>query len=201
MKITKYTKLGFILLLAALGSACSTTPKVFSDFDANNDFSNYKTFSWADNNSPMVSEGSYAVSALVEQRMSNAIVAELESKGFVFLADGGAPDFTVVYTMGARDKIRTRIETQTRSYYSDPYAWTWGRHYYPHYYPSRELITTRVPVSYTKGSIAIDIFDGRSRRPVWHTKASKTLSNRELNSTGSDSTTTAKALLIDFPPQ
>ncbi|GAA6137508.1 hypothetical protein NBRC116583_12550 [Arenicella sp. 4NH20-0111] len=201
MKNTTFTKLTFVLLFALLGSACSSTPKVFSDFDASNDFSNYKTFSWADKNSPMISEGSYAVSGLVEQRMTNSIVAELESKGFVFLSGGGEPDFTVMYTMGARDKIRTRIETQTRTYYSDPFAWTWGRHYYPHYYPSRELITTRVPVSYTKGSIAIDIFDGRSRRPVWHTNASKTLSNRELNSTGSDSAETARALLVSFPPR
>ena len=181
----------------ALLSACANTGKVFSDYDPDQQFTNYKKFSWLSDQPSSVS-GTYPVSALSKSTMTGAIKAELVERGFVFTDNADEADFLVSFTLGARDKIATRRNIEYRV---DPHSWRWGRHYYPHYFPEVVPITTERDYQFTEGSIAIDIFDAKDQRPVWHSSASKRLNRKELAGSGNKQKQAVKALLDSFPPQ
>ena len=195
-------KLISTLSILILLSGCVSTPKVFTDYDERRDFSGYKTFSWV-HDPPMLQAGDYPVSPLAEKRMTNAIKEQLIKKGFTFVEQPQDADFTVVFTMGARDKIE--IVRRSSGYYHHRVYWGWGYYYYPHfvYYPfdPGRYAYTEVPRTYTRGSIAIDIFDAKTEEPVWHSKASKRLTTRDLQSNAKNAPDIARRLLACFPPQ
>jgi hypothetical protein len=93
----------------------------------------------------------------------------------------------IAYTIGARDKINVNS-------YPEPYqgAWHWG---YPNYWSGVDLNT------YTEGRLAIDIFDGRTREPVWHGVATKRIEASDLRHAEERIQTAVKSILKDFPPK
>lgn len=194
-------KLSLIVLALFIISGCASKPLVFSDFDATHNFAKDTSFSWVQD-PPMLRSGDYPVSAIAETRMTSAIKNTLEVKGYKFVDNLENADFLVAYTMGARDKIEL-IEQPNRHY---PYYvhWGWGHYYFPYFlhFPfdrhSRHY-HAKLPRSYTDGTIAIDIFDTQSKQPVWHSKASKRLSLKDLNSSLDNANEIATQLLKDFP--
>lgn len=188
-----------LLYIAALVflSACATNSTVFSDYDPNQKFESYKRFAWSGEEPGLVS-GTYPVSAIAKSKINLSIKAELEERGFIFTDDSSDADFLVSFTLGARDKIATRLDTQYRA---DPNAWRWGRAYYPYYFPDVVPVTVKETYQFTEGSIAVDIFDAKDNRPVWHSSASKRLSRKQLAGSENKQRETAKALLAGFPPQ
>jgi hypothetical protein len=55
--------------------------------------------------------GDDVVSVLTESRMTSAIKGELIAKGYTFVKDQADADFSVLYTIGARDRLH--ISTYT----------------------------------------------------------------------------------------
>jgi hypothetical protein len=70
--------------------------------------------------------------------------------------------------VGTRDKIRV-------SSYPVNYPGTWGWHVYGSHYYIREVSAH----SYTEGTLGVDIFDGKTNKPVWHGWAEKTISSSD----------------------
>lgn len=197
---TKLIKLTVLCLVTIALAGCASKAKVFSDFDARHDFSQDRTFTWVQN-PPMLRAGDYIVSALTETRMTSAIKNEFISKGYMFVEDQAEANFSVLYTMGARDQID--IIERRNSYYSHRNDWGWGAYYFPYFlhfpfdYDSR---TSEFDISrYTAGTIALDIFDAKTKQPIWHTKSSKRLSAKELNSHAENANQIAISLLQHFP--
>lgn len=192
----------WIAFLLFIVSGCASQPKVFTDYDDRRDFSAYKNFAWV-HVPPMMHSGDYEVSALAEQRITQAIKGELISKGFVFVDDLSNADFSVVFTMGARDKIQ--VHRYSTTYYQARHNWGWGSYYFPYFvhfpFDYHDQIYYRdVPVSYTEGSIAVDIFDARSKEPIWHSKASKNLTKKDIRSGGTNAVEVIEKLMANFPP-
>ena len=91
-----------MLGVTALARAgCSTTPKVFSDFDPEQSFDSYQTFSWISDN-PMTVAGDRGPNPIVAARLKAAIQEEFERKGFEFVAKPADADIVVAWTVGAR---------------------------------------------------------------------------------------------------
>ena len=197
-------KLIFLCLLfpiTALLSACASKPVVYSDFDPRHDFSENQTFTWV-HEPPMLQAGDHPVSALAETRMTAAIKGTLINKGYVFVHDKTEADLSVVYTMGARDKIE--VVKHPSGYYRHRRDWGWGAYYFPYFvhFPfSHERPNEEGFHRYTDGTIALDIFDTRSQQPIWHTKASKRLSRKDLDSDAKNAEEIAERMLRDFPMQ
>lgn len=194
----KLILLSFLALALLILSGCATKPSVFSDFDASHDFTKDKTFTWVQD-PPMLKSGDYLVSPIAEARMTAAIKKEFEDKGYQFVSDDQNADFSVTYTMGARDHIEI-VEYYNR-YYVD---WRWGQYYFPYFlhFPfnnHHRRYRDFLPRTYTDGAIAIDVFDARSQQPIWHAKASKRLSAKDLDSDLNSATDIAVKLLYDFP--
>jgi hypothetical protein len=115
----------------------------------------------------------------VVQRTYDAIRAELTSKGFTHVANPVQADFAVDFTVGARDRLDVR---------SDGGRWLGAGRW----------ADVR---QYREGTLAIDVFDARSRRPVWHGSAEKELSRSDIENSAELVREAVTAVLAEFPPK
>lgn len=186
------------LLMVVFLIVASCAPSVYSDTDPSFNFAGVRTFTWA-KNPPIVTSGEYPISALATAKMTTAIKNELEAKGYRFVSSSRNADVAVSYTLGARDKIELRQYPST--YIGSYNSWGWGGRYYGYGYrpPFGSLPQTR-EVEVTIGTLALDMFDTKTRRPVWHSQVSKRLSDAEVAGT-SDALIleAARSVLSQYP--
>lgn len=175
-------------LIAAvlLLTACATV-RVGSDYDHTADFSRYHTFAWM----PPRTDLRDTPDPLVVQRAHDAIEASLQSKGYRLVSDPAAADFVVDFTIGAHE--RTDI-TSFPEPYRGPWfgrrAW-WGAPYWGNRIDVRQ---------YQEGTLSIDMFDGKSKRPVWHGWARKELTRSDIERSDESIRKAVDAVLAKFPP-
>lgn len=172
----------------ALLMGCATTLKAYSDHDASQDFSAYRTFSWMADQPMIAPPGDVdRVSPLNRRRIEEAIENALAAKGFQKTPDRPAADFVVSYSVGARDRIDAHS-------FPGPYAgvWHWGHRYYGH--------DVDVEV-YREGTLAIDVFDGKTRQPVWHGWASKRVTEQDVRHAAEQIPPAVASILSSFPPR
>ncbi|WP_371193382.1 DUF4136 domain-containing protein [Glaciecola sp. SC05] len=179
-----------LLVIVFVLSACASQPKVFTDFDPEQDFSAYSTFSWV-SDKPMMVQSEYVISPLVEQRVMDAVKAAMEQKGYVFVEDLAQADMHVSFTIGARDKMRV---TQEPALMMNA-GWTWGRQYWGLNAP---LYTESTRI-YSQGTLAIDVLDAERNAPVWHGVSSKTLSSAEKTASVEFVNGAVSVTLASFP--
>lgn len=192
--IKSITKKSYLLVCILL-SACVSNPHVYSDYDKDNSFTSYKTFSWV-SVPPLVAVGDFPISKEIEAKATNTIRSQLSSKGFTFVDDPEQADFVVAYTLGARDGVRAYESDST--IYENKDNWLWGKQYHSHYFDL--VLNDDLSRRYIKGVIAIDVFDGKLKAPVWHGKATKSLDESEISSDGSSLAVAIKSVLSVFPP-
>lgn len=181
-------KLLLLLALAVLGG-CASSLQSRADHDRTQDFSKYRTYAWvADDPLIQPPEGAEDVSALNRRRIADAIESELAGKGFQKVPASSDPSFTVAYTVGARDRLD--VHSYPDAYRHHP--WPWG---YP-YFGERVDVT-----AYMEGVLAIDIFDGASKRPVWHGRAAKRITEKDIELAAERIPPAVKSILRDFPPK
>ncbi len=169
----------------ALGllQAC-TTLRVGSDFDHSAVFSGHSfTF--------MQREHHGSRNPLVIQRAGDAIEQELARKGYAYVTDPATADFVVDFTIGARD----RMDVQSYpSPYTDRILWGspgwWGP-----YWGSTVDVRT-----YREGTLSIDVFDGRTQKPIWHGWAKKELSRSDTEHSAEPIRAAVSSVLAQFPP-
>ena len=124
------------------------------------------TFGWAGTfkgNSPLRNGIANPVN---EARLRGAITAHLASVGVQPAT--GEPDCLVGYGIGA--------QTQVEGAYPVGWGWGWGygpgwgwRGYYGGFYGWDE------PYIYHEGIIAVDLYDAKSKQPIWHASANQSL--------------------------
>lgn len=184
-----------ILTLAALLllAACASTPKVYSDFDPAQDFSQYTTFSWTSAD-PVIINSETPVSPLVVDRLKAAVKSIMEQKGYTFVDLRSTADIAITLTIGARDKIEIRQEPNVM-YNND---WRWGNRYWVG--ASAPAYTDRT-IEYEEGTLAIDIFDVNRHAPVWHGVSEKRLKKDQRAGEASFINTAVENTLMVFPSQ
>jgi len=171
------------LVLAATLSACASTPQVASDFDASANFASYQSYSW-------VRGGPQSgTNALLHQRVQDAIDAELARRGYSRV-DSASAQFAIDFTLGSRDRVETSDFGDFGPYYpayGRAYRYGWAR---PYSAPEIETVTD--------GTLIVDIYDARSKRPVWNGRATREISSSSISD--SDIATAVAAVLAKFPP-
>lgn len=185
MKITPRLAASSLAALLFL-AACADAPHVRSDADPAANFAAYRSFALMPRNRAVVIPQPGAIdNPLVFSRIQDEIRRELEGKGYT-LADPMAADFVVDFTIGAQERIDV---------HAYPSAWggppmlaggNWGRD-----------IDLR---QYREGTLAIDVFDVRTRRPVWHGWAQKELSRKDIEQSAAAIHDAVQAVLAKFPP-
>ncbi len=183
------------LLISMLLSACVSAPSVYQDYDRSRSFNDYQTFSWA-HNPPLVVSGDLQVSKEIEVKATLAIKEELKAKGFRYVEQSDDATFLVAYTLGAR--TNAKVYQTGSSVYDNKENWLWGKQYHSYYFDM--VVHEDLRAEYTKGVIAIDIFDAKLKSPIWHGKASKSLDESEISPDGGSVGDAVKAVLSNFPP-
>lgn len=165
--------------------ACETL-RVGSDYDRAADFSRYHSFIW-------LPRQDYGVNnPLVVERAREAIQRGLQQKGYAYTDDSGRADFAVDFTIGSQERLDVRT-------YPAPYAGPWYGYRrrwwgYPYW-------GTGVDVhQYREGTLAIDMFDAKNHKPVWHGWAKKPLTRRDLEHSDASIPEAVDAVLAAFPP-
>ncbi len=144
---------------ALMLAGCATTGMPAFSTDAAPGFSPaaYRSYSWAFSRPPA------GINPLLHERLQGEFDRALAARGYTRVESGG--DMILGFTVGARDRVETTDWGPVGPYYPG-----WGRGYrYGWAYPYRDIDVRTV----TRGSLALDVFDGRTNRPVWHGVASR----------------------------
>lgn len=169
-----------LALLGALAlSACATLQTGF-DYDREARFDGYKSFAWLARAHPATRN------PLNVRRVQDAIASELEAKGLHLEADPARADLAVDFTVGSAE--RTDITSYPVEFRG---GWRWGGGYFGSEVDVRQ---------YREGTMAIDLFDARAHRPVWHGWARKPLSRADLDNPGPAISAAVAAVLARYPP-
>jgi uncharacterized protein YceK len=186
-------RLAVFLLGAMVLSGCASTFKATHDSDPGHDFSGYRNWAWINANPMTVGATERIPNPLLESRIMDSVENALRTKGYTKVADPEAADFVVAFTVGSREEIKVDSYPTMSAGYG--YPGRWGGAYYGGYYGGTQTTVRQ----YTKGTLAIDIFDIKTHKPVWHGSATKSIydSDREnLEATVND----AVGAIIDGYP-
>ncbi len=171
----KKMKFFSLVALMTILVGCSSTYKAKVDFDRNEKISTseYKTFAWL-KEAKILAE-SEDLNPVMKVRFDEAIEKAFETKGYQLVEDPETADFTISYTLGSRDKIK--VDTFPSTYNA---GFMWGRRYYGGMHMGTE---THVR-NYSEGKLAIDVFDVKTKEPVWHGWAVKRISSKDKENPG-----------------
>lgn len=182
-------RMAYLVFLAVFLGGCATI-RSGSHYDETASFEGYRTFSWIADDPLIVGADEHpTVSPLTRKKIVDAIAGELTRRGFVYTADRDAADFVLSYTIGTRERIEA-------SSYPSVYRGTWGWHLYGRYYYDAEIVHRM----YTEGTLGVDVFDGRTKQPVWHGWATKTISTSDREDPTPSIQRAVTALFARFPP-
>ena len=166
-------------LLALAACSTNTKPRIASDYDKSTQFGSFHKFTVLERPHPSMHS-----SPLVEQRTYEAIRQGLSAKGFSYVSEVAEADFAVDFSVGAQD----RLDVQSYpSHWAGPWGpGAWGNEVDVH--------------QYQEGTLAIDIFDVRNRKAVWHGSAKKELSQSEMEHSEGPIREAVTEVLAGFPP-
>lgn len=142
----------FLLSLFLILSSCSSI-RVYSDFDNNIDFSNYKTFAYFKPEIDRVD-----ISDLDKRRILKAIDNEMSLKG---LSKSETPDLLIGFTTKAKDKI------YVNNFNNFSWGWGWGWGFNPWLWGPNGFNTISTK---TEGTLYVNIIDATTRQLVWQGK-------------------------------
>ncbi|MDF3014254.1 MAG: hypothetical protein K0Q78_2458 [Cellvibrio sp.] len=133
-------------------SACTTTPKVHSDFDRNANFSSFRTFAFVDT----LATDRSGYSTLITGYFKSAVEREMVGLGYTLTNSN--PDLLVNFTTNS--EARTDVRSTGYSGYSGYYGYRYGMY---SGFPSNDVST----VHYKVGTVTIDVVDARKKQLVW----------------------------------
>src|SRR5436190_14546096 len=181
----RYVQINSCCIALLIMVACSPSLKVTSDYDKNANFQQYKSFAID------TFRQSESISQLNQNRIINAVRAEMIKKGFT--ENTSNPD--VFVHISAIIKNKQSISSNT-SYYGygggyRPYAWGGGM--------GASGYTTYNVDDYKDGSLIIDVADAKTKSLVW-----EGIGNREIDGPIKDPDTAVPAaissIMKSFPP-
>ena len=191
---TSIKLIGAVVSLVLL-AGCASTFEATYDHDAANDFNKYQSFAWLSKNPMKVGKNVGAVNPLLEPRIMSALENALVAKGYEYVIQPKDADFVVSFTIGSREEIKIDSYPSMSASYGVAYPrhWGWGGAYYG--------VATETQVrQYTEGMLAVDIFDVKERRPVWHGVATKRISESDREEIEATVKAAVDAILVGFPP-
>lgn len=186
MLVTAFLSLGLV--------ACASGFKATYDSDPSHDFSGYQTYAWMSANPMIVGPTNRMPNPLLEPRIMAAMEGVLNMKGYSKVDDPEAADFVLSFTVGSREEIQVNSYPATYAGYGYRGAWGWGGPYYG-------MATETQVRQYQKGMLALDIFDVKEHRPVFHAVAEKSITESDRKKAEETIQAAVDAVLQAFPPQ
>ena len=172
-----------IALLAVTFSSCSSI-SVTADYDPNENFSVFRTYTWLPNPPPATGNPRLDT-PMYHQRVQDAVDSVLTQKGFRKVSRD--PDFWITFYQSVEQKLDVHT---MNSHYTGRYGWRMS------------VPETRV-TEYEQGTIVIDIADAKQKALVWRGvgkgRVRKNPPGPEQQR--ADFLQAASQILADFPPR
>lgn len=182
-RIAPFARMMLGLCASSLLASCATV-QVASDYDRSANFSTYHKFTL------MQRQHRGILNPLVTTRAENDISQELQRRGYTPATDSASADFTVDFSIGSQDRIS--INSYPAAYAGHFWGGPgWGGSYWGSNLDVRQ---------YREGTLAIDVFDAHTHRPVWHGWAKKELSSKDIEQPAEPISKAVSAVLAKFPP-
>jgi Domain of unknown function (DUF4136) len=161
MKVMKYSFIKSVLVTATAAlafTACNVTGHTEKAVGIN--FSNYKTFGWANNNAKKVDR---LDNDIIDNNIKNSISRELEKKGWKE-ADT-APDVLIDYNIA----VEKGTKRESSPVYSYPYTqYLYGRRrIYTIWYPSMLMGYHSYNVPFKEGQLTVNMVDAKTNKLIW----------------------------------
>jgi hypothetical protein len=172
------------IITAIILVSCGPGFQVTSDYDKAVDFSVYKTFAL------FHGKGGTPISPLNQNRITNAIRAEMEKKGF--REDSTAPDLWVNTVAVLKDQVDVSSTTNYYGYggYYRPYGWGGGMN----------TATTNYDVQHYKdGTLMIDVVDAKTKQLVWQGTGNKKI-DKPISDADTKIPEAVAKIMEGFPP-
>jgi hypothetical protein len=154
---------------AGLGLAACTSLPVTTDINPNMSVSNCHTYTFATEHVANGYQPAAYGNPLNAERLRNSIAANLAARGIVAVPSGAA-ECVVGYAMGTR-----QVFNDWYGGYGPGYGWGYGWGYRGAYYGGGWGWDG--PYVRDETRIAVDLFDAKSRTPIWHASVSQYVSD------------------------
>ncbi len=174
----KAIKLLPVLLLLIVAS-CSTI-KVYSDYDKNADFSQYKTYAFHKRGIDRLE-----ISELDKKRILHAIDNELSKKG---MTKSETPDLLINILTKEREQVDV-------NQYNTGWGYGWRYGWNPYFWGGRTYVSTS-----TEGTLYIDLIDAKKKELVWEGEGIGYLTENRNEKENQINEFVAK-ILEQFPPK
>ena len=187
----------FVMTFFSLGlAACASGFKATYDSDPAHDFSGYQTYAWISANPMIVGPTNRVPNPLLEPKIMAAIEGVLNARGCSKVDDPESADFVLSFTVGSREEIQVNSYPASYAGYGYRGAWGWGGPYY-----GMGMATETQVRQYQKGMLALDVFDVKEHRPVYHSVAEKSITDSDRRNSDETIQAAVDAVLQAFPPQ
>ncbi len=165
--------LGIVFLLAS----CASTAHI--EKDDNTDFTQYKTYAWAEKEGSN-KKGTKA-NDLAEQKIRDAVDKELERTAG-WRESKSDPDVLLSYDV----LVERSTKQQSDPVYSNPFVRTfynpYSRRFYRVYYPSRFVGYDNYDINTREGTVTISMIDAKTEKTVWQGWATDEVNSRHMTS-------------------
>lgn len=172
-----------IACILTVALAACTTLSVYTDYNPSAQFASYRTYSWRTTPEQ--------VSPLMAQRIVDAIDAQLRAKGWTRVDSDG--------DVALAANVASHQEYDVDHFYGGPYwgGWGWG---HPGWgWGGWGGYGSTYVRSYTVGTLAVDMFDARTRQPIWRGTAEDTVRKDPVRA-AADIQNAVSAMFATFPP-
>ena len=186
-----------VLVLTSLGlGACASGFTATYDSDPTHDFTAYRTYAWMSDNPMIIGATNRMPNPLLETRIMAAIEDGMTTRGYEMVGNPETADFVLSFTVGSREEIKVSSypSTYAGAGYGYPNSWRWGGPYYG-------MATETQVRQYQKGMLALDVFDVKEHRPVFHAVAEKSISESDRKKMDETIQAAVDAVLAAFPPE
>lgn len=156
------------------------------DYDRENDFQKYTTFSWIGEHPLAFHQLDSHVSPILEKRLVDLTRPLLGKRGLHFVESVDSADLTVAFTVGTRERVRW--DSYSPGAISGDY---WGS-----YWGGASLETW----TYYEGQVCVDIFDTKERRPIWHGTVTDPIHGDIEDFSTKDLRKVLEAITAGYPP-
>lgn len=177
--------------LTALVGGCASNP-VSSSWDSEADFSQYRTYTFADKSDRI--EEQYR--SLMAKRVEASIARELDARGYAQALEGATADLLVDYYGQVEDKQKiVSTPTPTGGVYGGYGAY--GR--YGGYGIGLSYTSTVSTVDYKQGTLSIILVDNAKKQMVWEGSLQDSISKKDLNNPGETVSQAVTKIFAQYP--
>ncbi|TFH02451.1 MAG: DUF4136 domain-containing protein [Calditrichales bacterium] len=172
-----------MITIFALMVGCAPSVTVKTDYDHDQNFSDYKTYTWWTGQQP---DDDLSKAPLVKKRVITSVDKTMQAKGFT-LVEAADADLTIVIHAGVKERMQVTNWSGGYGWY-DPW---WGPY------------GGRTDVSYyEQGTLVIDLVDTKDKSLAWRGMGTSMIQNYEdAEAQQKFLDSTVDKIMKDFPPQ